>query len=77
MPLLVILGLFKGEMTKRARKTTVWTLEGLKDILRMVMQQLFKSIIRNRTEYCCPLWKPLDEERFKNTVCKNDSWSCP
>ena len=35
-----------------------WVLGVFKDRTTPVMLQLYKSLIRSRVEYCCPLWNP-------------------
>ena len=47
-----------NQMVDAARKITSWTLGVFKDRSPAVMLQLFKSLIRSKLEYCCPLWNP-------------------
>ena len=49
-----------NQMVSSARKTASWVLGVFKDRSRLVMLQLFKSLVRSRVEYCCPLWNPLN-----------------
>ena len=41
-----------------AKKMMSWCLSVFKDRSKDTMLTLFKSMIRSRTEYCCPLWNP-------------------
>ena len=41
-----------------ARKKASWVLSVFKDRSAVVMKQLYKSLIRCRLEYSCPLWNP-------------------
>ena len=41
-----------GELVSNARKSASWVRS------LPVMIQLYKSLIRSRVEYCCPLWNP-------------------
>ena len=49
-----------SEMVNAARKAASWALGVFKDRSKHVMMQLFKSLVRSRVEYCCPLWNPLN-----------------
>ena len=48
-----------NKMVCSARKTASWVLGVFKDRSKLVMLQLYKSLVRSRVEYCCPLWNPL------------------
>ena len=48
-----------GEMINNARKAASWVLGVFKTRSLTVMILLFKSLVRSRVEYCCPLWNPL------------------
>ena len=41
-----------------ARRTTSWVLSVFSDRSPETMMTLYKSLIRSRLKYCCPLWKP-------------------
>jgi len=46
-----------------------WVLGVFKDRTTLVMLQLYKSLIRSRVEYCCPLWnqnKIYDVQSFES-----------
>ena len=45
-------------MTDNARQVASWVLGVFKDRSKVLMLQLYKSLIRCRVEYCCPLWNP-------------------
>ena len=45
-------------MLDTARRVASWVLGVFKDRSKDVMLQLYKSLIRSRLEYCCPLWDP-------------------
>lgn len=44
-----------SNMVKNTRKMASWTLGVFRDRSKPVMLQLYKSLIRSRLEYCCPL----------------------
>ncbi|XP_056459756.1 alpha-N-acetylgalactosaminide alpha-2,6-sialyltransferase 5b isoform X1 [Gadus chalcogrammus] len=48
-----------NKMLAGAIKTASWVLGVFKDRSKPVMLQLYKSLIRSRVEYCCPLWNPV------------------
>jgi len=48
-----------NKMVAGAIKTASWVLGVFKDRSKPVMLQLYKSLIRSRVEYCCPLWNPV------------------
>ena len=35
-----------------------WTLSAFRDRSEMVMLMLYKSLVRSKLEYCCPVWNP-------------------
>ena len=41
-----------------ARKVASWVLGVFRDRSKVVMLQLYKSLIRSKLEYCSPLWNP-------------------
>ena len=41
-----------------ARRMSSWILSVFFDRSAEIMIPLFKSLVRSRTEYCCPLWHP-------------------
>ena len=45
-------------MVDAARKMASWALGVFRDRSKAVMLQLYKSLIRSKLEYCCPLWNP-------------------
>ena len=42
-----------------ARKTAAWVLSVFQDRSAVVMLQLYKSLIRSKLEFSCPLWNPV------------------
>jgi hypothetical protein len=53
------------QMVASARKMAAWVLGVFKDRSKTTMLQLWKSLIRCRTEYCCPLWNPIRINNIK------------
>ena len=53
-------------MVNNARKMASWVLGVFKDRTKDVMLQLYKSMIRCRVEYCCPVWNPLNVQDIQN-----------
>ena len=49
-----------------ARKMTGWTLSVFSDRSASTMMLLYKSLIRSRVEFCCPLWDPSKMEDIVN-----------
>ena len=47
-----------NKMTAEARKMAAWVLGAFKDRSVLTMLTLFKSLVRSKVEYCCPLWDP-------------------
>ena len=45
-------------MADKARQMSSWVLGVFSDRSKPVMLQLYKTLIRSRVEYCCPLWNP-------------------
>ena len=45
-------------MVDQARQIASWVLGVFKERSKPVMIQLYKSLVRSRVEYCCPLWNP-------------------
>ena len=45
-----------------SRRMARWILSVFYERSAEVMLTLFKSLVRSRTEYCCPLWNPLKVE---------------
>ena len=41
-----------------ARKIASWVLGTFRDRSQLTMLTLFKSLIRSKLEYCCPVWDP-------------------
>ena len=41
-----------------ARKMAAWTLSAFRDRSAFVMLTLYKSLVRSKLEYCCPVWSP-------------------
>ncbi|XP_063676111.1 uncharacterized protein LOC134812558 [Bolinopsis microptera] len=41
-----------------ARKMAAWTLSAFRDRSQVVMLTLYKSMVRSKLEYCCPVWNP-------------------
>ena len=48
-----------------ARKMAAWTLSAFRDRSQVVMLTLYKSMVRSKLEYCCPVWNPA-KVRYKN-----------
>ena len=42
-----------------ARKMAAWTLSAFRDRSQIVMLTLYKSMVRSKLEYCCPVWNPV------------------
>ena len=74
-------------ITADARKMAAWVLGTFKDRSPLTMLTLFKSMVRSKLEYCCPVWDPpkiTDIQNIENvqrqftrriTGCKNlDYW---
>ena len=36
-----------------------WVLSAFRDRSTLLMLTLYKSMVRSRLEYCCPLWNPV------------------
>ena len=47
-----------NKMVGSARNMAAWALGVFRDRSKPVMLQLYKSLIRSKLEYCCPLWNP-------------------
>ena len=47
-----------NKMVNSSRKLVSWILGVFRDRSKAVMLQLYKSLIRSKLEYCCPLWDP-------------------
>ena len=47
-----------NKMVTCARKVASWVLGVFRDRSKVVMLQLYKSLIRSKLEYCSPLWNP-------------------
>lgn len=45
-------------ITDSARKMAAWCLSVFADRSASTMMHLYKSLIRSKVEYCCPLWDP-------------------
>ena len=45
-------------MVQEARKKASWVLSVFRDRSQLLMTTLFKTIVRSKLEYCCPLWDP-------------------
>ena len=41
-----------------ARQIAGWVLGAFRDRSTITMMTLFKSLVRSKIEYCCPLWNP-------------------
>jgi len=54
-----------GRMINSARKTAAWVLSVFRDRSRTTMMQLYKSLVRPKLEYCCPVWSPTKIEDIK------------
>ncbi len=44
---------------QEARKMAAWTLSAFRDRSQLVMLTLYKSMVRSKLEYCCPVWNPV------------------
>ena len=58
-------------MVKGARNAASWVLGVFKNRSTSVMLQLYKSLVRCRVEYCCPLWNPLKVDNIQ----KVEGWT--
>lgn len=47
-----------SQITGDARKMAGWVLGAFRDRSMGTMMTLYKSLIRSKVEYCCPLWNP-------------------
>ena len=47
-----------NKMTVEARKIAAWVLGAFRDRSAVTMITLYKSLVRSKLEYCCPLWNP-------------------
>ena len=47
-----------NSMTKDAHRIASWVLGAFRDRSILTMVTLFKSLVRSKLEYCCPLWNP-------------------
>ena len=54
-----------GRMINSARRTAAWVLSVFRDRNRTTMMQLYKSLVRSKLEYCCPVWSPTKIEDIK------------
>ena len=45
-------------ITDSARKMSAWALSVFSDRSASTMKHLYKSLIRSKVEFCCPLWDP-------------------
>ena len=48
-----------NHMTQGARQIASWVLGVFKDRSQTVMLTLFKTMVRSKLEYCCPVWDPV------------------
>ena len=54
---------------KGARKMAAWALSAFRDRSPTVMLTLYKSMVRSKLEYCCPVWNPVkitDIQKLEN-----------
>ena len=52
-----------------ARKMAAWALSAFRDRSQVVMLTLYKSMVRSKLEYCCPVWNPVkvgDIQKLEN-----------
>ena len=54
-----------GEMVRCSRNIASWVLGVFRNRSSFIMLQLYKSLVRCRVEYCCPLWNPLKVESIQ------------
>ena len=47
-------------MVGNATKISAWALSLFQDRSKVTMLTLYKSLVRCRLDYCCPLWNPAD-----------------
>ena len=47
-----------GKIASDARQMAGWVLGAFRDRSLVTMMTLYKSLIRSKVEYCCPLWNP-------------------
>ena len=61
-----------NEIAQCANKIASWVLGVFKDRSPAVMMTLFKSMVRSKLEYCCPVWKRGEvshPQRSAGTIC--------
>ena len=57
------------QTAQSARKMESWVLSAFCDRTPTVMLTLYKSMVRSRLEYCCPVWNPVkisDIQKLEN-----------
>ena len=47
-----------NKIAAEARQIAGWVLGAFRDRSTITMMTLFKSLVRSKVEYCCPLWNP-------------------
>ncbi len=47
-----------SKMVEEAKTMASWVLSVFRDRSQFLMMTLFKSMVRSKLEYCCPLWNP-------------------
>ena len=47
-----------SKMVSEAKTMASWVLSVFRDRTQFLMVTLFKSMVRSKLEYCCPLWNP-------------------
>ena len=62
-----------------ARKVAAWVLSAFRDRSLTVMMTLYKSMVRLKLEYCCPVWNPtkvIEIQKVKNVqqALRDRSW---
>ena len=48
--------------TNSGIKMAAWVLSVFRDRSILVMMTLYKTMVRSKLEYCCPVWNPVTRE---------------
>ena len=51
-----------------------WTLSAFRDRSQVVMLTLYKSMVRPKLEYCCPVWNPAKVTEIQKLHRLKDIW---
>ena len=47
-----------NQMVRGARQVASWVMSVFRDRSELLMVTLFKTLVRSKLEYCCPVWNP-------------------